>query len=380
MVNSNNFIDEIVVLKEREIESISQLSLKFNYAIYKLYQNDLFWKKRIESILGYSLPSKQIDWYDLYTKIYDRQNDRPSDLTDKAIETLLNSYELKSDFYDNFPTGNEDIDLKILFDVDDLNKIVFLYNESRIIRLMLDKPKVFLKIKERYHLYSGYINSFRELSILEKELKKTNVNNYMNWDAYDFQPGNRIILPEFSPIHSGTNFVITDRKLATNRSGREIDTIVFHEVDLFGNRVNINDRTGMLHVLKTRGYWYDSKHGTHVHSAIRPGIVLFSGGPEISNINSLLLKYKTFSKDNNVAPEINMMVTAWIEGPLPYAIVKVSGNILFLQYLGKNPKLSNRIVVSQYDSSEVTSRALYENKLITLTLGDWEGLFRDKSI
>jgi len=72
----------------------------------------------------------------------------------------------------NFPIGLEDIDLIILFEIEDLNEVISLYNESRIIRLMLDKPNNFRLFKKRYNLYSSYVHSVKDLAILKEEIKK----------------------------------------------------------------------------------------------------------------------------------------------------------------------------------------------------------------
>ena len=139
----------------------------------------------------------------------------------------------------NFPTGLEDIDMKILYDLEDLNKVVSLYNDSRIIRLMLDKRRNFLQLKQGYDIHTNYINSMKELAILQDELGKAEgrvLPRVSKWDSlvHNFRAGDRIIVGD-------KNYVIntaTDYKIS------------YYEVNLLGN---IIDNT-KLHYGTLRGF------------------------------------------------------------------------------------------------------------------------------
>jgi len=176
---------------ERVVESLSQRSLKLNYAIYLLYQDDNYWKMRVENILNIKLPPglDQFNdiggWYNFYNKIYNREkdellsDDKLLDLLNKSIQKgdqsavdILRLAEINNKVI--FLTGIEEVDVMIMLNIDSLDEVMALSNVSKLAKNILDKPKIFPfpLIKEKYHLYSGCINSMEDLVILKKELDK----------------------------------------------------------------------------------------------------------------------------------------------------------------------------------------------------------------
>jgi len=331
---SDEFPNPTVKLKEREVEILSQQSVKLNYAIFKLYQDDNYWKKRIEYVLGKSFGDLNVNWYNVYNKIYDRENDE--NLTIEKLVNLLNESIRNKDndtvnilklagigpispispsvgtsvqYRLTFPTGHQDVDLLILFNIDDLNRIVFFYNESGIIKRMLDNPRVFQQVKERYHLYSGYINSMAELAKLKVELEKIGPRKRMHYkiEVDDFKQGDRVV---FGFDGNESNCVVDIAK--TEKRDKIIE---FHKVDLFGNDVNTAVIIAKLRK-KHIGEWkWEGVSGWTERVSF--GIVLYTNGPKINNINSVFLKYKTLPNDQqrNAAPEVNMIVSVGRRDP-----------------------------------------------------------------
>jgi len=267
-----------------------------------LYKDNNYWKKKVELILERKFPNLILDWYHLYHKFYDSKNDKK--LSNEELIELLNSTEDKnlinilelSGFkrktkveilYDlNFPTGLEDVDMKILFEFDNLNEIVSLYNDSRIIRLMLDKPRSFLRVKQRYHLNSGYINSMKELSILQNEITKTKVATRKHYlmDVYNFKVGDRIIVRNIDNRSSFDNYIVIE---ATGpKKGGGVNQIKFKNIDLFGNVLSDEIFIGRLYVNGQNAVWaWNKSHScARWNKNITPGIVLYQDGPFIKNI------------------------------------------------------------------------------------------------
>ena len=69
----------LIYSNERDIKAVSKQSLRFNYAIFKLYQDYSWWKQKVEYLLDKDFGALKIDWYDIYEKIYDRKNDKVYD-------------------------------------------------------------------------------------------------------------------------------------------------------------------------------------------------------------------------------------------------------------------------------------------------------------
>ncbi len=127
-------------------------------------------------------------------------------------------------------------------------------------------------------------------------------------------------------------------------------------VDMLGNQ--IGDKV-IYKIIKHEKEWgckminsfYWGTHNSkgldykNITEYITSGILLFDNGPEIKNINSHYLKYKTIStKQYYVEPEIGMMVDVYIgiyggggigiDYHREYAITKLYENEMYLEYVG----------------------------------------------
>jgi len=91
----SQLLNLLIHLGENEINLISQQSLNLNYAIYKLYQSNYWWKRKVEVLLNHEYENLEIDWYDLYNKIYNRKTDALYNLETILAEAVMS---------DNFDT------------------------------------------------------------------------------------------------------------------------------------------------------------------------------------------------------------------------------------------------------------------------------------
>jgi len=251
----DQFENLIIQSNERDIESLSRYSLRFNYLIYVLYKSSSFWKRRVEYLIDTTFDNLDIDWYNIYNKIYDKRRDeRLSDdellnlsdpnNPDKELVKILGL----SGFKLAFLTGNDDVDMMIILGIDDLNEVISNYNNLKIIRPLLDREENFDKLRKKYHLQPRYIKSMKELSILRTEINKTKVKmrkliiprkikgqiRNKELDIYDFRVGDRIIA---NPFPDGSNMSLEDNYVITDVEGVNYKLFI-KNVDLFGNLIN----------------------------------------------------------------------------------------------------------------------------------------------
>lgn len=85
---------------------------------------------------------------------------------------------------------------------------------------------------------------------------------------------------------------------------------------------------------------------------LRPGILQYDNGPEITDVNSRYLKYKTIPTTQEIAiPELHMMVTVKIyqngyqDSEREYELNNFKSTFMSLQYAG----LNNRPILGNYN-------------------------------
>ena len=371
----NKLKNLLVELEEKDIEILSHKSLKLNYAIHKIYQDDNYWKRRVKRLLGAEFDYSEFDqlrlkhsWYDIYKKNYDGK-------IYSFVEVSYPQYEL------TFPTGNEDIDILILLNTG-LKEIVSLYKISRKARLFLDKPKIFQIIKDKYHIYAGYINSVEDLVKLDQELikAKPRCKLYHNQQIEDFRPNDRI-------ISGGTNFVVN----TVEQVGKNY-FITVYKSDLYGNRIDTNIFEGKLAKNAHQSWRWLINMALQIsvfqYESVKFGILLFKHGPQIKTLESPFLKYKTLPVEKRIKaePEVNMMVGVIKMKEFLYYIESRTGagndTILTLRYIGNKQGIPDKLIASKPKTWKTVKGEIIVKKVwmtdqfgkVEIEVGSWTGI------
>lgn len=142
-----------------------------------------------------------------------------------------------------------------------------------------------------------------DLSKLKTQLSKAVMmkRKHFGKDVNNFQPGDRI-------IQDGRNYVV---------DWAGINKIRYHEVDVFGNDVNLISNSGVLvHTgappEHRKWTWYNTEYryyGEKYRWLIDFGVLLYKNGPRVHNIDSVFLKYISVSYHRRIdpVPVVNMI-------------------------------------------------------------------------
>jgi len=69
----------LIYLDEKDIKHLSEQSVRLNYSIVELYQDNNFWKQKVEILLNKDFGDLRVDWYDVYENIYDIEKNKLQD-------------------------------------------------------------------------------------------------------------------------------------------------------------------------------------------------------------------------------------------------------------------------------------------------------------
>lgn len=232
-------------------------------------------------------------------------------------------------------------------ELDYLTKILYMKTENieSIINILKYSRKILpFNFQLEYQNVFEYIDNKEFLDSLEVELRHVNYNKIKQIETYNFKVGDRVFI-----------------KMDDNRYQFVVMSIKFHDMELRAVDVLGNIISDEVFLAFRNPFTY--KWGIiEFYGELYPGILLFNFGPEIKNLNSPYLKYKSLPSNLYPRiPELNMTVTIYNYNERKnelYYIYKLADHFMTIESV---EGLTNHIRLVKKDNGWQISKSDNEN-------------------